>query len=74
MIGWNADFGPGYGLARRGFDVWVFWIVSYLTIEEWKKEKRGRRCRRGWLRLTIEDNDGHVLYENTRFGFRVGAM
>jgi hypothetical protein len=47
-------------LETRGFrDGMSFWdgFVGFLTIEEWKKEKRGRRFSRDWvLALSFEED------------------
>ncbi|MBX4893910.1 hypothetical protein J2J97_19045 [Rhizobium bangladeshense] len=42
-------------------------VVGYLTIEEWKKEKRGRRSLRDRQRCWFFERDfgGHVYQENT---------
>ena len=61
----NAGLFPGHGSGSWVFDGRVRFrvcFVGFLTIEEWKKEKRGRRFSRTVFGLSMKKtSDGHVL-------------
>ncbi|WP_205622006.1 hypothetical protein, partial [Rhizobium sp. Pop5] len=59
------------GLGLERVLVTTLWSVGYLTIEDEKKEKRGRRSLRDRKRFRFFERDfgGHVLSKRSYTGF-----